>query len=262
MNPLRGTGGREAFNELRPILALIAFDHTQSLSMIAIARHCLITGCLIGSALHAQATHPMLQCARVEEFVAIDGRDTIARSHVMLSDSTFESSTHAISQGALIRHTGRLSAAGLPRTLHFEVWPPGADSAGPPAQIADITVQGTDVTARVAAPTRGVQVQHDRLPPGGVLYMSGPPLFLEFLQRQVHVAVGATTTVPVLWLFTGGVVDTVQVTRPASDSLIVRFPDTEYALALAPDRSILGALSHSRKDTAESPVRLVRRDCR
>jgi hypothetical protein len=92
--------------------------------------------------------------------------------------------------------------------------------------------------------------------------MTGVPLFLEFLQRQVHLAVGATTTVQVLWLFSGASVDTVQATRPAADSLILRFPDIEYALALAPDRSILGALSRPKTAAAGSPSRLVRRDCR
>lgn len=113
--------------------------------MAITAHHGLLVGCLAGTALRAQATGPMPKCSPVADFVELDGRDTIARSRVTLTDSIFESSTHAVSQGALIRNTGKLSSDGLPRTLHFEIWPRVADSAGPPAQIADVTVQGADV---------------------------------------------------------------------------------------------------------------------
>jgi hypothetical protein len=105
-------------------------------------------------------------------------------------------------------------------------------------------------------------MQHDRLPPGGVVYMTGAPVFLDLFQRHVHLAVGATTTVQALWLFTGGAVDTVRVTRPATDSLILRFPDVEYTLALTADHSLLSAASRPKTSTAGSPSRLVRRDCR
>jgi hypothetical protein len=95
-----------------------------------------------------------------------------------------------------------------------------------------------------------------------VLYMANIPLFLELFQRHVHVAVGATTTIPALWLFSGGAVDTVRVTRPSADSLLLRFPDVEYALALAPDRSILSAVTRVRPGTDGEASRLIRRDCR
>ncbi len=116
--------------------------------------------------------------------------------------------------------------------------------------------------ARVAAPTRGIQLQHDRLPLGGVLYMSNAPVFLELLQRHVHIAVGATATVPALWLFAGGSVDTLRVTRNATDSLTVGFPTVDYSIALAPDGSIFGVMSRPKTAAAGSSFRLVRRDCR
>lgn len=222
----------------------------------------VVIGCLAGTSLPAQTAPSTVHCRSTGEYVELEGRDTIMRSRVALTDSTFESTTQAVSQGALVRYTGRLSAAGQPRVLHIEIWPHIADSASAPAQIADVTVDGADVQARVAAPTRGIQLQHDRLPPGGILCMTGAPLFLEFLQRQAHLPVGTTGTVPVLWLFTGGHVDTVQVTRPAADSVVLRFPDAEYALALAPDHSILAGTSRSRAAATDSAARLVRRDCR
>jgi hypothetical protein len=225
-------------------------------------RRAILAGCFLGSSLYAQGSKSPTRCAAVADFVELEGRDTITLSRVALTDSTFESTTHSVSQNALVRYTGRLSASGEPRSLHFEVWPRVADSAGPPAQIADVAIQGADVTARVASPTRGIQMQHDRLPSGGVLYMTGVPLFLEFVQRHVHLAVGATTAVPLLWLFTGGAVDTVQVVRPAADSLTVKFADIEYDIALAADHSILGAVSRPKTSTAGAPSRLIRRDCR
>jgi hypothetical protein len=229
---------------------------------MAIALHrLLIVGSFAGTSLLAQGTRPPARCAAVADFVELQGRDTVAFSRLVLTDSTFESTTHAVTQGALVRHTGRRTAAGELSQLHMEVWPNIADSARAPAQIADVVVQGADVSARVAAPTRGMQMQRDHLPPGGVLYMTGVPLFLELLQSHVHVAVGATTTVPALWLFTGGAIDTVQVTRPAADSLTLRFPDIAYDLKLAPDHSILAAMSQPKPGTSGSSSRLVRRDC-
>lgn len=228
--------------------------------IIVLRRIFIVASCLAGYPLFAQGTKPMPRCSNVADFVALGGRDTIYVSSVALTDSTFTSTTRGLPEGTLVRHSGRL-AEGEARTMHVEIWPHIADSAGPPDQIADVTIQGADVFARVAAPTRGVQMQHDRLPAGGVLYMTAVPVFLEFLQRQVHAPVGATTTVPVLWLFTGGAVDTVRVERTAADSLTLRFPDTDYSLALAPDRSILAAMIRPKNPT-ESSYRIVRRDCR
>lgn len=231
--------------------------------MLLTSHRLLVLGCwLAATALSAQGIRPAVRCSATADFVELEGRDTVALSRVTMTDSTFESTIHAVSQGALVRYTGRLTTAGEPRLFHMEVWPHIADSAGPPAQIADVTIQGAEVSARVAAPTRGIQFQHDRLPPGGVFYMSGAPLFLELFQRHVHLAVGASTGVPALWLFTGGAVDTVQVTRPAADSLTLRFADTEYALAIDADRSILGASIRPKTAAGGSPSRLVRRDCR
>jgi hypothetical protein len=230
--------------------------------MLIALHRLLVVASLVGISLHAQSTKPTARCTGVADFVDLEGRDTVALSRVAFTDSTFASTTHSIEQGALVRYTGRLTAAGTPRLLHMEVWPHAADSAGPPAQVADVVVQDADVSARVAAPARGVQTQHDRLPPGGVVYMTGVPLFLEFLQRHVQLAVGATTTVPALWLFTGGAVDTVQVSRTAPDSMTLRFPELEYALALAPDHSILSAVTRPKSAAAGPASRLIRRDCR
>lgn len=225
-------------------------------------RHSLIVSVLAATTLSAQNGRLGTRCSAAADFVELEGRDTIALSRVTWTDSTFESTTHSIAQGALVRYTGRLTAAGEPRLFHMEVWPRVVDSAGPPAQIADVAIQGADISARVAAPARGIQMQHDRLPLGGVVYMTGVPLFLDLFQRHMHLAVGATTTVPALWLFTGGAVDTVHVTRPAADSLLLQFPDIEYSLAVASDRSLLGATSRPKSSTAGSASRLLRRDCR
>jgi hypothetical protein len=222
----------------------------------------LVAGFLSGTASLAQGTRPPARCATVADFVELEGRDTVSLSRIAFTDSTFESKSYVVSQGALARYAGRLDATGDVRTLHIEVWPRIADSAGPPAQIADVTVHGTDISARVAAPTRGVQLQHDRLPPGGVLYMSGAPIFLELLQRHVRLAVGSTGTVPALWLFTGGAVDTVRVAHPAPDSVTVRFAEVAYLLARAPDGSILSGLSRPKAGSTAAPSRFVRRDCR
>jgi hypothetical protein len=221
----------------------------------------LIAASLAGTSLSAQATRAPVRCGSVADFVELHGRDTVAFSRLMLTDSTFDSRTLAVSLGALVRHTGRLGAAGDLTQLLLNVWPNAADSANAPAQIADVMVQGADVSARVVALSRGMQMQRDHLPPGGILYMTGVPLFLELLQRRAPVAIGTSTTVPALWLFTGGHVDTVQVSRPAADSVTIRIQQMEYALTLAPDHSILAAVSLPPLAYAGSGTRLVRRDC-
>jgi hypothetical protein len=105
-------------------------------------------------------------------------------------------------------------------------------------------------------------MQHDRLPAGGVLYMSSVPLFLELLQRKVHVDVGASTSVAALWLFTGGAIDTVRVSRTTADSLSLRFSDTEYLLRLGADGSILSGSSRPTPGSTGEKSSLSRRDCR
>lgn len=220
----------------------------------------LIAGCLlVGIPLHAQRKSAVVRCGLAAEFVDVVDRDTVSRSRVVLTDSSFESTSHDVAQGALVRYSGRLTSLGDIRALHIEIWPHVADSAGPPAQIADVSIEGPEVLARVAAPGRGVQTQRDRLPSGGVLYMTAAPLFLELLQRHVRIGIGASLAVPALWLFTGGHVDTVQVRRPSADSLMVKFPDVEYALTLASDRSIFSAATPATADAKAS--RLSRRDC-
>lgn len=230
--------------------------------MFSAVRHAAVIGCLIATTLHAQRANPSVHCAAVADFVVLGGRDTIGVSRVTLTDSAFESTDRAVSQHALLHYKGRRSSTGDIASLHLEAWHDIADSAGPPTQIADVTVQGGDVSARVAAPSRGVQMQHDRLPSDGVLYMTSVPLFMELLQRHVRLAVGATTTVAALWLFTGGAVDTVRVARPAADSLTLHFGDMDYAIALAADHSILSVVGRSPKGGADEPTRMIRRDCK
>jgi hypothetical protein len=47
----------------------------------------------------------------------------------------------------------------------------------------------------------------------------------------------------------------------AADSVIVRFPEYEYDLKLAPDQSILFMVGVPKSATSGAPSRLVRRDC-
>jgi hypothetical protein len=227
------------------------------------ARVAFVSALIWPAAQQAQATaRTAANCARTGEYVDVSGADTIGVSFVTITDSSVASTSRAVAQGAVFRFRGQRGTSGEITSLHTEVWPPGADTAGAPGQVADLRLTGTELTVRVAAPTRGMQVQRDRMPAGGVLYMSSVSLFLELLQRRGSAAVGQSTIVPVLWLFSGGAVDTVRVSRVAADSVSVRFPTMEFALRLAPDGSILRGHRRTIPDVASEASELSRRDCR
>ncbi len=223
----------------------------------------MILSGLTSACLNAQvATRAAMACSRTGDYVDLAGADTVGVSLVTITDSSVESTTRAVGQGGLLHFHGQRNVAGGLAALHVEIWSSVADSAGPPTQIADLQVLNDEVVAHLAAPSRGLQEQRDRKPPGGVLYMARIPLFLELLQRHVRVPIGSSTRVPVLWLFSGGAVDTVRVSRLASDTITIRFPDVQYVLERAPDGSILSASGSVLFGAKGRTSQLLRRDCR
>jgi hypothetical protein len=164
-------------------------------------------------------------------YAVLAGTDTVALSWNSISDSTFSADVTARSQGAILKIRGRLAPSGLVERVGISVWHAIADSGRPPTQTAEVVFRGRDVMATVAAPTRGVQIQHDTVPPGAMPYMGNMPVFLELVRRRAAHLSAESAAVPVLWLFSGGELDTVRVTRIAADSMVLRLSVQEYRLA-------------------------------
>lgn len=200
-------------------------------------------------------------CDSRAPYVVLNGPDTVGVSWTTITDSTFESSVHAVSPRALLRFSGRRSPSGAVERLEIRTWHDIADTAGAPTQLASVAFGQGDAVAVVSAPGRGSQVQRDSVPPGSMPYMANVPLFLELMQRRMVPSPGDTVEIPVLWLFTGGEIDRVRMSRPTADSTVLRFELEEFRLRRSRDGAIAGALARPLADSTANQTRIVRPGC-
>ena len=119
-------------------------------------RRFLTLACVAVATTSAAAAQARPTCSSTAIYVDVSGTDTIGVSRVMLTNTSFESTTRAVSQEAFLRYRGHRTRDGNISDIHIEVWPPKADTAGPPGQIADLSVDGP----RHAAECRQPHVAH------------------------------------------------------------------------------------------------------
>ena len=221
-----------------------------------------ITGCRRPSPQALSTRGPVTACAATTPYVVLNGADTVGVSWNTVTDFTFDATVHAVSQGALLRFSGRRSPAGDVERMNVRIWHNIADSAAVPTQQATVEFRPGEVVSVVSAPARGSQTQRDPVPPGSLPYMANVPLLLELIQRRVPRGAAAPVQVPVLWLFTGGEMDRVQVSQPAPDSVVLRFELTEYRLRRSADGAIAGGTGRALQDSTADRTRIVRPGCR
>jgi len=209
----------------------------------------------------AQSSAAAARCVTVG-YAVLDGTDTAMVTWHSVSDSAFSADVNARSQGALLKIGGRLAASGLVERLDISIWHAVADSGSPPTQWAQVVFSDRAALATVAARGRGAQVQHDTIPPGAMPYMNNVPIFLELVRRRAARLSADSAKVPVLWLFSGGELDTVAVTRAAADSVVLRLSVQESRLARPRAGYLGGGRIRPIGGTDSIPSQLVPLGCR
>jgi hypothetical protein len=163
------------------------------------------------------------KCPKGLAYLGLQGKDTAAIETVTFTGSEFASVLRGAGPGPLLSYHGTLGPDGLVKSVTVDVWQVTADSAGPPAQHAIVSFSGKVMTALVAAPSRGIQSQRDSIPEGALPFMAGATVFLELLNRRSRYlgTPSGIVSIPVIWLFTGGALDSVRIhTQLGSDIAI------------------------------------------
>lgn len=210
---------------------------------------------------HPPAVEALPSCTEVS-YAQLAGTDTIGVMTQSVDDTAFAADVYAQSQGALLKVRGRLAPSGLVEQVHVAVWHVAADSTRPPTQVADVEFRDREAVSVVAAPTRGVQVQQDSIPIGAMPYMANIPVFLELVRRRADRLGPGTAEVPVLWLFTGGELDTVRLLAPSPDTMVMRLSAAEYRLAGTHNGHLAGGVVRSLGIVDTVPHSLVALGCR
>lgn len=200
-------------------------------------------------------------CPTTAPYVLLRGTDTLSVERLDLTDSTFFSRVDAIAQKATLKFGGRLDANGLVDSLSVEIWQSSRVATGPADQRATVVFSSSGAQALVEAPGRAPQVQHDATLPGTLPYMANAALFLELIARRALRVASETDQVPVLWLFTGGELDSARVTANGDRSSRIAIGDVTYLTNRTPDGRLLRANVTIGSGEAATHARLVRRGC-
>lgn len=169
------------------------------------------------------------ECPRGVAYIGLQGSDTITTERVFLSPIEFSSVVRGVGAGPLLKYHGLFTSEFLVESMTVDVWLSLADSTMPAAQHASVTFKEREVTAVVSAPSRGIQSQQDSIPEGTLPYMTGAAVFLELLNARSRYLKLRSVSIPVVWLFTGGALDTVHITTQPKDSIIMSSSQTGMA---------------------------------
>ena len=98
------------------------------------------------------------------------------------------------------------------------------------------------------------QVQADAIEAGTVPFMSGSVLYLQLLAMRARAASRDTVRIPMLWLFSGGQIDTAYVSARGRDSVSIRTGGGTYLFAQDADGTLGGgrALAPAGKPASET----------
>jgi len=200
----------------------------------------LILACCVARALDAQGS-VSASCDDADVYYRIDGADTLSVERLRVRGSSFESSLLSVSQGALLRLSGILGEDGSVRRIRVAVWHSAGDSARMPTQQAEVVFAERLVSAVVLGGSR-LQPQVDTVPAGTLPFMEGHVLFMDLVRRRSLRRLTGADTIPVLWLFTAGQVDTAVVFRSEVGALTIQMRDATTKFELLKNGRLGSAL--------------------
>ena len=200
-------------------------------------------------------------CPTTAPYVLLSGTDTLSIERLDLTDSTFFSRVDAVAQNASLKFGGRVNANGLVDSMSVEIWQSSRVPTGPADQHATVVFSSSGAQALVAAPGRAPQLQHDATPPGTLPYMANAGLFLELITRRAMREPNDTDQVPILWLFTGGEIDSARVTVRGDRSLSIAISSVTYMMERTVNDRLLRAEVQMGSGEPATRARLVRQGC-
>jgi hypothetical protein len=146
--------------------------------------------------------------------------DTVAAESVALDSTTIQSQLEILKAGVR-RHHGVAFGPGIEtRSAYVKVWPAGAVQTGPPTQQAVVKFTGTAAQTVVTQGTQS-QIQLDAVESGTLPFMSGSVLYLQLISMRAAAVARDTVRVPLVWLFSGGQLDTAYVSSRGRDSVSI-----------------------------------------
>jgi hypothetical protein len=171
------------------------------------------------------------------QYLRLFNRDTVSAEGVDIAADSVQSQLQMLPGTVLRKHAVTLSSGVIPVKAYVDVWQAGAAHTGPPTQRAVVQFTGGVAQATVIQGSRS-QVQLDPVEPGTLPFMSGSMLYLQLIAMRATAAAQDSVRVPLLWLFSGGQVDTAFVTRRGRDSVSIRTGVGEYRFARDADGTL------------------------
>jgi hypothetical protein len=167
----------------------------------------------------------------------MSSRDTVSAEAVHIKTDSAQSQLQILRGDALRRHAVTLSTGITPLKAYVDMWQPGAAQSGVPTQRAVVQFTGGAAQATVMQGSRS-QVQIDAIEPGTLPFMNGSMLYLQLIAMRAASAARDSVRVPLLWLFSGGQLDTAYVFRRGRDSVTIRTGVGEYQFARDADGTL------------------------
>ena len=173
------------------------------------------------------------------QYLATSNGDTVSAEGIDVGSSTVQSQLQLLKLGA-VRRQGVAFGPGISATTAYvDVWQPGSVQSGPPNQHAVVTFAGNSAQAVVMQGSRS-QVQADAVEAGTLPFMNGSVLYLQLIAMRAAIAARDTVRVPLLWLFSGGQLDTAYVSPYGRDSISIRTGVGTYVFARDADGTLGG----------------------